>query len=339
MGAIGPRDRLPIVGRVGTFPSMTITRLALLAAVLLAGCAQPQAHADHPAAKPAAADASSGAAGPGAPVAKIDRSGNVEQQLARLQDAYDRNAEALDFLNKVYAQQKERETQEERDEPADDAMFAVDVTGDIQAGQVDGPATAPVTIIKAFDFACPFCQRMAPVMKELVAEYKGKIRVVYTNLLVHPPARPAHLASCAAAKQGKYLAFKDAFWDKGFGPYAASEGKDTSSLGEDNILKIARGVGLDPARLKTDMASAECKARIDGDMAELAKFHVSATPTFFINGKPISGALPKDELQQVIDEQLKIAEASGVPGADYYQKVVLAKGEKQFRSKADPKPR
>jgi protein-disulfide isomerase len=195
-----------------------------------------------------------------------------------------------------------------------------------------------VTIIMAFDFACPYCQRMAPVMKELVREYKGKVRVVYTNLLIHAPARPAHLASCAAARQGKYLAFKDAFWDQGFGPYAASGGKDASSLGEDSILKIARGVGLDPARLKADMASAECKARIDGDMAELAKFHVNATPAFFINGKPLSGALPKDELKQLIDEQLRIAEASGVPGADYYQKVVLARGEKQFRSKVDPRP-
>jgi hypothetical protein len=73
-------------------------------------------------------------------------------------------------------------------------------------------------------------------------------------------------------------------------------------------------------------------------MAELARWHVNATPTFFINGKPISGALPREELVQLIDEQLKLAEASGVPGADYYQKVVLGKGEKQFRSKADPKP-
>jgi protein-disulfide isomerase len=309
------------------------------AGLSLTGCAQSQAHPEHPAAKPAATDPSGApAAAASAPSAKIDRTGSVEQQLARLQDAYDRNAEALAFLSKVYGQQKAQAAQEEREEPADDAVFAVDVTADIQAGQVDGPATAPVTVIKAFDFACPYCQRMAPVMKELVAEYKGKVRVVYTNLLIHPPARPAHLASCAAAKQGKYLAFKDAFWDQGFGPYAASEGKDASSLGEDSIVKIARAVGLDTARLRTDMASPECKARIESDMAELARWHVNSTPTFFINGKPVSGALPKSELKELIDEQLKIAEASGVPGAEYYQKIVLARGEKQFRSKADPRP-
>jgi len=317
-----------------------VSRLVLVAAVIGAGCAQPQAHAEHPAAPAAAPVAAAAAAAPSVPAAagpRIDRSGSVEQQLRRLQDAYDHDAEAIAFLNQVYAQQKAQQAQRDSDEPADDAVFAVDVTGDIALGQVDGPASAPVTIIKAFDFACPYCQRTVATLEELVKEYGGKVRVVYTNLLIHPPAKPAHLASCAAAKQGKYMAFKDAFWDQGFGPYAASAGKDAASLGEDSILKIAKGVGLDTRKLKTDMASAECAARLEGDMAELAKFHVNATPTFFVNGKFLSGALPKDEFKRVIDAQLAIAEASGVPGAEYYRKVVLAKGEKQFRSKVDPK--
>jgi protein-disulfide isomerase len=279
-------------------------------------------------------------AGGGADGLKIDRSGSVEEQLARLQDAYDRNAEAMDFLNRVYEQQKAQQAaqaeQRDRDEPDADAMFAVNIADDIKAGQVDGPADAPVTIIKAFDFACPFCSRMAPTMKELVTEYRGKVRVVYVNLVVHPQARPAHLASCAAAKQGKYKQFKDAFWDKGYAAYADS--RDPSKLDEDHILVIAKGVGLDPVKLQADMAGAECQARIEGDMKEMEKFHVNATPTFFVNGKHISGARDKDDFKAVIDEQLKIAEASGVRGADYYTKVVLAKGVKQFRSKKDAKP-
>jgi protein-disulfide isomerase len=323
-----------------------VTSLALVA---LVGCAHEPARVASPAATPAPSGTTSkepsptqGAAPspsqPGQAPLKIDRSGSAEQQLARLQDAYDRNAEAVDFLNKVYAQQKAQQTAREREEPAPDAMFAVNVAEDLKAGQVDGPADAPVTIIKAFDFACPFCSRVAPTMTELVQEYKGKVRVVYVNLVVHQSAKPAHLASCAAAKQGKYKQFKDAFWDKGFAPYADSGGKDSASLGEDNIVVIAKSIGLDPKKLKTDMASSECQARIESDMQELAKFHVNSTPTFFINGHHVGGAIPKEEFKTIIDEQLKIAEASGVPGAEYYTKVVLAKGEKQFRSKADRKP-
>jgi len=275
------------------------------------------------------------APGPAAAAAAPDQSGTLEDRLARLEKAFARNAEALDFLNQVYEQQKAAKAAQDRDEPDPDAVFAVDIAEDVQAGQVDGPATAAVTIIKAFDFACPYCQRAAPTLDELVKDYGGKVRVVYMNLVVHPPAKPAHLASCAAAKQGKYKQFKTAFWDKGYAAYAASN--DLSKLGEDNIVAIAKDVGLDTARLKTDMASPACEARLQHDGDELAKFHVNATPTFFVNGKQISGAMPKPQFKALIDEQLAIVQRSGVPAAQYYAKVVLGKGEKQFRSKLDPK--
>jgi protein-disulfide isomerase len=316
-----------------------ITSLALVAALSAVGCEQQKSRLDN--APPSEhAPTAKGKDGPGAAPAalKIDRTGTVEQQLARLQDAYDRNAEAIDFLNKVFAQQKAQQQAQESQEPAEDAMFAVAVDEDVKAGQVDGPASAPVTIVKAFDFACPYCQRMSGPMEEIVKEYNGKVRVVYSNLVVHQPAKPAHLASCAAAKQGKYMQFKNAFWEKGYLPYAQSKGQDAGKLGEENILAIAKDVGLDAEKLKTDMKSPECEARITNDMNELQKFHVNATPTFFVNGKFIGGAIPKEQFKKLIDEKLAEVEKSGVAGDKYYADVVLAKGEKQFRSKADPKP-
>jgi len=313
-----------------------ITSLALLAAFVAGGCEQSASRLDKVTSKNKVADQAAPPPAATPPAVKSDRSGTVEERLARLEDAYDKNAEALEFLNKVYAQQKQQQQAQEREEPAEDAMFAVNVADAIKAGQVDGPTSATVTIVKAFDFACPYCQRVAGTMEELVKDYNGKVRVVYANMVVHPPAKPAHLASCAAAKQGKYKEFKDAFWEKGFLPYASA--RDPSKLGEENIMVIAKGIGLDTGKLKTDMSSPECEARIQSDMAEMSKFHVNATPTFFINGQHVGGALPKEGFKQIIDAQLKKAEASGVSGGDYYDKVVLAKGEKQFRSKADPKP-
>jgi protein-disulfide isomerase len=161
--------------------------------------------------------------------------------------------------------------------------------------------------------------------------------VVFKNLVVHPQiVLPAHKAGCAAAKQQKFIAFKNAFWEKAYGPYASAH--DPSKLGEENIMAIAKDIGLDTAKLKADMDSPDCQAQVDGDMKELAKFHVNSTPTFFINGKHVGGALPKEQFKQIIDERLKVAEASGVSGGDYYDKEVMGKGEKQFRSKMDPKP-
>jgi len=129
-----------------------LSRSALLAALALAACQQSPSRLDK-------VTSNAGASAPGQKAAeppagpKIDRSGSVEQQLARLQDAYDRNAEAIEFLNKVYAQQKAQQQAQERDEPAEDAMFAVDIAPDVKLGQVEGPASALVTIVEAWDFA------------------------------------------------------------------------------------------------------------------------------------------------------------------------------------------
>ena len=262
---------------------------------------------------------------------------DLEARVQHLEAANAKYAEALDFLQKVYDQQKAQQAQQERDEIAPDGMFAVDIAADVAAGQVDGPASAPVTIIKCFDFACPYCSRSAPTMDALVKDYAGKVRVVYKNMVVHPQiATDAHLASCAAAKQGKYNAFKAAVWTEGFDAYAAS--RDPSKLGRANLLVIAKGVGLDAKRLEKDMDSDECKARIAADMADLEKFKVNSTPTFFVNGQPVAGALPLEEMKVLVDEQLRKVAASGVAPGRYYQDVVMAKGEKQFRSKVDKKP-
>jgi protein-disulfide isomerase len=264
---------------------------------------------------------------------KADHSGDVETRLRRLEDHNAKYAEALDFLGKVYAQQKQQQQQQAAEEHDPNAMFAVQIAEDIKFGKVDGPASAPVTVIKAFDFACPYCQRTAGIMDELVKDYGGKVRVVYKDMVVHPQvATAAHMAACAGAKQGKYKEMKNAIWEKGFLAYSAS--RDPSKLGEDNLKVIAKELGLDVAKLEADMKGAECQAMVAADMAELSKFKVTGTPGFFINGKFIGGALPKEGFKQVIDEQLKVAEASGVSGADYYEKVVLAKGEKQFKSAA-----
>lgn len=54
--------------------------------------------------------------------------------------------------------------------------------------------------------------------------------------------------------------------------------------------------------------------------------------------EPAEDAMFADAFKKLIDEQLAMVEKSGVAGGDYYDKVVIAKGEKQFRSKVDPRP-
>ena len=149
-------------------------------------------------------------------------------------------------------------------------------------------------------------------------------------MVVHPQVvTKAHLAGCAAGKQGKFVEFKDKWWDEAFA---------NRKFDDEVINKIAKDIGLNMDTFKKDWEGDDCKKLIADDANELQKFHVNSTPTFFINGQHVGGALPKESFKQIIDEKLKVAEASGVSGAEYYDKEIMGKGEKQFRSKKDPKP-
>ena len=153
-------------------------------------------------------------------------------------------------------------------------------------------------------------------------EYNGKVRVVFKNMVVHPQVEIAHLAGCAAGKQGKFQQFKNTWWEKAF---------KTRKMDAENIDAIAKEIGLNMDKFKADKDSQECKDFVHADAAELQKFHVNSTPTFFINGTHVGGALPKENFKQMIDEKLKAADGK----TDYYDSVIMATGSKEFKSAAD----
>jgi hypothetical protein len=93
------------------------------------------------------------AAAPSAGPLKVDHSGTLEERVARLEENFSKYGEALDFLQKVYGQQKAQQAAAERDEPAPDAVFAIETASSVKAGLIEGPAQAPVTIVEAWDFA------------------------------------------------------------------------------------------------------------------------------------------------------------------------------------------
>ena len=126
-----------------------MSRLASVAALLLAvvtGCEQG----------PSKLDSTKGTKAPGpesAVSAEADHSGDVETRLRRLEANYAKHAEPLDFLGKVYAQQKQQNQQKVAEEHDPNATFAVNIEQNIKSGLVEGPSTAMVTIIEAWDFA------------------------------------------------------------------------------------------------------------------------------------------------------------------------------------------
>lgn len=243
-------------------------------------------------------------------------------------------------------QQQQRQP---RPEPKRDVTYSVPIDGDF----FKGPADALVTIVKAYDYACPFCERVRGTMDELVAKYPGDVRVVSKQLVVHPNnAMAGALAYCAAGRQGKHLQMDDLIWDKGFNnnrtldnsdvvPAAAEAGSaepgqkpkkvkcwDTAE-GCKHVVSYAQELGLDVPKFKQDMK--DCQASVAKDGEDMRKLLVSATPAFFVNGRYISGAVPLEQFVPVIEEELKKAKErvqQGTPRASYYQQWVVEKGQK-----------
>ena len=227
-----------------------------------------------------------------------------------------------------------------RAEPDRAKTYAVPIDGD----PVEGPADAKVTVVKAYDYACPFCEKVRPAMDELKKKYGNDLRIVYKQFVVHPQVATAGaLAVCAADKQGKFVQVDAALWDKGynkrqFDKDATAEAGGAaqhcweSAQGCPIVLGFAQELGLNLDKFKADMKG-ECQQLLQKDMRDLAQLGVGSTPTFFINGRYMVGAAPTEAFSALIDEELKKANdriAAGTPAASYYQQMVLDKGLKQL---------
>lgn len=190
----------------------------------------------------------------------------------------------------------------------------------------DGPADARVTIVEAYEFACPFCERTRATMAEVRSHYGNDVRVVYRQYIVHPAIAtiPAQ-AACAAHMQGTFMAMKDAIWEKGF--------QANRDLSEANMLRQARALGLKMRRFEADMRG-PCVARVQQDHQTMGRVGVRGTPAFFINGRYLSGAQPFENFRALIDAELaranQIIRTQGVKPREYYDSQVLARGRKEL---------
>lgn len=163
-----------------------------------------------------------------------------------------------------------------------------------------GPANAPTTLVEFSDFFCPACQHASKMNKVILARHQGQTRLVFKHFpldmacndtlkhTVHPGAcRIAEASECAHA-QGRFWDFHDLVFEKG---------KDYRMAGlERDIEKL----GLDTAAFQTCMASGIGREAVRQDIAEAKKANVTSTPTYIINGLPMTGGLTPATFDDVV---------------------------------------
>ena len=159
---------------------------------------------------------------------------------------------------------------------------------------IRGNAKAPVTIVLFSDFQCPFCARVEPTLEEAQRTYGDKVRIVWKHqpLPFHPNALPAAKAAEAAREQGKFWQMHDRLFQA------------QRELSPDAYERIARELGLDLRRFQESVKGGKAQTRIDEDQRLAARIGAQATPTMFVNGEKVEGAVPFATLKAVIDRKL-----------------------------------
>jgi protein-disulfide isomerase len=249
------------------------------------------------------------------------RLAGMERRIARLEERANQNEQAVIGLEQKREKRNAAKGVLRRLEgPDPKAVFAVEIDG----APYTGPKHAWVTIVKAFDFACPYCERSRKTMETLRTVYGDDVKVAYKYFVVHEdkatlPAR----AACAAHMQGSFQAMYERIWEKGY--------KAGGDLSRAKMLELGRDVGLNMAKFEHDM-DGPCIEKVRADMADMARLGASGTPTFWVNGRYLAGSQPVELFRVLIDEELAKAKASGIEKDKYYGHL-LEIGKRKFEAK------
>lgn len=156
-----------------------------------------------------------------------------------------------------------------------------------------GEKDAPITIIVYSDFLCSHCSESAKNVRRFIATHKDNTRMQYKH-------RPWNQLSFLAAEYYEAIGIQDhhlawLFHDRLF------ENQETyAKEGEKYLIQLASGLHIDLKQLALDIKKDQILNNIKSDLEEATKIGVSGTPTMFINGVKLVGAVPVEEMEYLL---------------------------------------
>lgn len=176
---------------------------------------------------------------------------------------------------------------------------------DIGSGNnsVQGNESAKVTVVEFADFRCPFCKQWyTETGKNLMKDYidTGKVKFAYRNYAFLGEASTlAANASACANEQSMFWNFHDYLFDQ------QPDEPDTSMYTVENLAQIAGTLGMDPEQFTGCLSEKKYAKDVAKDLSDGQSVGVQGTPTIFVNGVAVVGAVPYAELKKEIDKALE----------------------------------
>ncbi len=172
-------------------------------------------------------------------------------------------------------------------------------TGDFP---VLGDKNAKVTIVEFADLRCPYCERFyQDAEKSLVKDYvnTGKVAFYFRSFaFLGPESTAASEAAECANEQGQFWKFHDWMYEN------QADESNTAYYSNDNLIKYATDLGMDKAKFTSCLNSHKYASNVQKDLSDGEAAGVNGTPTVFIDGKPIVGAVPYAQIKAAIDQEL-----------------------------------
>ena len=157
-----------------------------------------------------------------------------------------------------------------------------------------GPANAPVTIVEYSDYLCPYCQKAEEALAKVLARHQGKVKFIHRDyLLGRPRSMAVAKAALCAGDQGRFWEYRSDLLTTTGGDWS-----DTDLEGR------AARLGVKTDDFRACLASDKHDQFVLDSSEEGRKLGVSGTPTFFVNGRRLTGVRSEADLDEVIRAEL-----------------------------------
>ncbi|MDQ2843159.1 MAG: DsbA family protein [Acidobacteriota bacterium] len=174
-----------------------------------------------------------------------------------------------------------------------------------------GPSDAKFTLIVFSDFQCPYCREFARTLRDnLPQKYPKEVRVVFKDFPIdslHPWARAAAEAGhCVGdGNQAAFWAFHDWIFQH--------QGEISSNNLREKVLGFAKEQSLDPSKVASCMDSHATKGEVEQNVQEGRELGIQQTPTFYLDGRTVPGAVPWTALNSLIE--MEVNRPTSIPDA------------------------
>ena len=154
--------------------------------------------------------------------------------------------------------------------------------------------TGTIELVEFSDFQCPFCQKVQPVLREVLTRFEGKVRHIWKDhpLPIHEFAVQAAAAARCANEQGRFWQYHDVLF------------ANQQALTANDLKRYASSVGVESRSFAECLDTGKYRDEISVALRSAAASTVPATPTVFINGRMVMGVAPVELYTKIINEEL-----------------------------------